>query len=78
MATEYEYFLSDLPLLGGNLAEPFQFKRTEHGRLSSLMNKVDVGRYFHFVFILDDLEGFDIGGLVNPNPNSDRMLPDIE
>ncbi len=78
METEYNNFLPSLPLLGGNLAEPFQFKRTEHGRIASLMNKLDVGRYLHFVFILDDLEGFDIGGLVLPNPAPDCMLPDIE
>lgn len=75
---EYNYFLSRLPLLDDKPEGQLQFIETEHARLLSLMNKVDVGRYLHFVFILDDLDGFDIGGLVVPNPDPDRMLPDIE
>ena len=75
---EYNYFLSSLPLLDDKPEGQFQFNETEHGLLASQMTKVDIGYYFHFVFTLDDLEGFDTGGLVVPNPVPDRMLPDIE
>ena len=38
----------------------------------------DVGQYLHFVFILDDMEGFETRGLIGQHPVPNRMLSDIK
>lgn len=61
-ASEYSRTLSDTPLLGDMQSRPVMLARTDAGILSSLLSKVDTGRYLCLVFFMDTLDGFEDDG----------------
>ena len=75
MEAEYQSFFLNLPLFGGKPAGSVQISNTD---IVSLLRVEDVGQYLHFVFILDDMEGFETRGLIGQHPVPNRMLSDIK
>lgn len=77
LALEYGDLFSRAPLLGGRRGAPIEFKRTPKGMLAEALVEVEPGRFLQFVFSIDTLEGFEIGGLAGHNPDPTHLEEDF-
>jgi hypothetical protein len=75
-AHEYGKIFGKMPLLGGRIGAPIEFRRTEIGLFAGVMTQVDVGRYLDFVFFADTLKDFEQTGLVGFNPEAASAAAD--
>ena len=79
LAQEYEALFSDLAILGGPRNAPLRFSKTPNNNvIGGITTAIDVGRYLNVVFIVDELEAFEEGGLIGANPAHTRFADDID
>jgi hypothetical protein len=77
MAIEYAEAFARVPLVGGQVGAPLEFRKTDSGLFSGAMIKVERGRYLNFVFFMDTLDKFEDGGLAGYNPAVAGMEADL-
>ena len=73
LGKEYVNFFVGLPLLGGKGRIPLRFRNLEGVRVAQVIQRVDEGRYYNWVFHTDTFEGYDDGGLVGFNSDPARL-----
>jgi hypothetical protein len=67
LAVEYARMLHQSSLLGKRPSEPLRFQMIPGGGISSAMVEIDPGRFLHFIFFLDGLDGFAEDGFAGAN-----------
>ncbi|MFK0299582.1 hypothetical protein ACIQTU_10220 [Brevundimonas sp. NPDC090276] len=78
LAADYAKHFSELPLLGGGMGADIEFRRANSGLLAGVTQAVDRGRVMNLVFVLDDLKGFESGGLASLPPDANAVAKDID
>lgn len=78
LAQEYAAFFSELRLLGGRTARGIRFQKVAGGLIASISLEVDEGRYLQYIFLVDDLAGFDATALASPTPDPMAAAPAID
>lgn len=73
LGREYGHFFAGLPLLGGKGRIPLRFQNLESVRVAQVIQRVDEGRYYNWVFHTDTFEGYDDGGVVGFNSDPARL-----
>src|SRR5262249_9714832 len=63
LAYEYARLFSDTPLLGEHRGAPISFRETDNGLFAGVLKTIDRGRYLNFLFLVDNLAGFEDTGL---------------
>ncbi len=77
LALEYGDLFSNVPLLGGKVGAPIEFRRTSKGLSSGVLISIEPGRYLQCVFSVDTLEGFEATGLAGHNPDPTCLEEDF-
>ena len=69
---EYSALFSETRLLGGAPGPKIEFSRQPGGRYAGFWGFVDKGRCLSFIFLVDELDGFEESGFtgVNPDPGA--------
>lgn len=78
LAKEYAAFFGAIPLLGGLVGAPVEFRKTPTGRLAGVTTRIDAGRYLNIIFVMDGLEGFEETGLIGADPDDRRHTDAID
>lgn len=74
----YAELLGETPLLGGRSGAALRFTPSEQGAFAETLMHVDVGRYIHFLFFTDTLDGLEETGLAGMNPASALIGEEID
>lgn len=69
VADQYATLFGKTPLLGGPRV-PVEFRKAVGGFAAAAMTEIDHGLYLNFVFVADDLEGFNESGVLGPFPQT--------
>lgn len=69
VADQYATLFRNTPVLGGSRV-PIEFRRANGGFAAAAMTEIDHGLYLNFIFVADDLEGFEEAGVLGPFPNT--------
>lgn len=78
LAQEYAALFSEIRLLGGRTARGIRFQRVAGGLIASISSEVDEGRYLQYIFLVEDLAGFDATALAGPTPDPTAAAPAID
>lgn len=78
LGREFKAWFGDLRTVGGGSAKDLRFQFGHGGGVASLGVQIDAGRFLQFVFVLDDLEGFESGRFARPRPASGDPVAAIE
>lgn len=74
----YARFFSRLPLLGGKVSSPVQFRRVEGVALANFGAPIDIGRWLHVLVLMDDFAGYEDGGMTGSNAEPERASSAVQ
>lgn len=69
LAEEYADLFSSLRLMGGRTGRGIRFQKVAGGSIASMSMDVDKGRHLQYIFLVDDLSGFETTALASPMPD---------
>ena len=69
LAEEYADLFSGLRLMGGKTGRGIRFQKVAGGSIASMSMDVDEGRHLQYIFLVDDLSGFETTALASPMPD---------
>jgi hypothetical protein len=73
LASEYSELFGTGPILGHRFGPGIEVKRLKSGGIGAVIGEVDPGRFLHFIFLVDGLDGFLVDGFNGVNSNQEDL-----